>query len=707
MPKVFKLSGSALEADIGRFAKQADGAVWLRCGGNVILATVVVAAPRKGDSLGFFPLTVEYRERLSSVGKIPGGFIKREGRLSDSEILLSRVVDRSIRPLFPKFFLDDVQVILSLLSYDGEMPLEVLGVLAASIAISTSDLPFKGPVGAVVCARKGDASWVVNPNAEFLKNADDQVLVVGTETAICMVEADCNFVSDDALVELLSGLASQEIKKLVSWQKEICADFTVKRRDYELDGLNKQAQGEWLAKIRSVLPSNYKDYLFATTKHELEEKFAFLKKVIQDALADEMVDAKISQTSFDILVETFLKYFVPDVLLEENKRFDHRAFSQVRDIDCIVDLLPKAHGSAVFTRGQTQALASLTLGASVDAQRVETLLYGVQDKNFMLHYNFPPFATGEVKPLRGVGRREIGHGYLSEKSFRNVLPESKTFPYTIRSLVDILESNGSSSMASVCSTTLALMDAGVPITKMISGIAMGLLQDSKGNIAVLSDITGTEDAYGAMDMKVVGNESAITAIQIDVKVDEGISAEVLAKALAQAREGRTFILQEMKKCISEPRPTVKDGAPRCFTLKIPSSKIGMVIGPAGKNIKQITAETGTQIDIAEDGTVSVFASDTASAKKAEGWIRALTGEVRNGSVFQGKISKIIDFGIFVSIVPGKDGLIHISSIDRSKRDKLDQLYKQGDPLDVVVTSVDSEGKIKLVAPELESNDDLT
>jgi polyribonucleotide nucleotidyltransferase len=706
MPKVFKLMDSLLEANIGSFARQADGSVWLKHGDNIVLATVVVAKSGGREAQGFFPLTVEFRERLSSVGKIPGGFIKREGKLSDAEVLASRVIDRSIRPLFPKFFMEEVQVMLSLLSYDGEVPLEVLGVLAASVAIISSNLPFKSPVGAVICARKKDSEWTVNPNDVFLKEAADQVLVVGTDAGICMIEADCDFISDSDLINLVNGIALKEIKKIVDWQKEIALDFPIKRRDYEICGLNDLAQAEWMEKIQAVLPSNHRDYFFAESKSELSEKMSFLKKVIKESLADEVADSNINQVSYDMLVDVFLKKIVPEILIEEKHRFDHRPFDKIRDIDSVVDLLPKVHGSAVFTRGQTQALSSVTLGASDDAQRIETLLYGVKEKSFMLHYNFPPYATGEVKPLRGVGRREIGHGSLAEKSFKNILPDAKSFPYTIRSLVDVLESNGSSSMATVCATTLAFMDAGIPIKKMISGIAMGLLVDSNKNIAILSDITGTEDAYGTMDLKVVGDEEGITAIQIDVKGDEGISSEVLAQALAQARVGRTHILNEMRKCLTVPRVSLKDSVPRCFSLKIPQSKIGMVIGPSGKNIKQITAETGTKIDIAEDGTISIFAADSASAKKAEGWIRALTGEIKNGSVFQGKISKITDFGIFVSLVPGKDGLIHISSIDRSKRETLETLYKHGDPLDVVVVSVDFEGKVKLIAPELESNDDL-
>lgn len=706
MSFVFKLQGTSLEANIGSFAKQADGSVWFTAGNNVVLSTVV-ASKSVSDSVGFFPLTVECRERLASVGKIPGGYIKRENRLSDSEILLSRVVDRSIRPLFPKHFLAEAQMMVTLLSYDGQFPLEVLSILSASVALMSSGLPFKGPVGAVVCARKvGDSNWKVNPSEDFLKDAVDKVLVVGTSVGVCMVEAECGFVDNQTIVSLIEKIAFPEIKKQIDWQLDIKNNVNKKWLGSTAWEHDENEAVVWTEKIKAAVPANLNDYLFAENKNELADKMDQLLNGVMDALSSEIEATKFNVTKLRMYIDSYFKSIIPTFLIAEQKRFDYRSFDQIRNIDCLIDVLPKAHGSAVFTRGQTQALASLSLGATGDAQKIETLLYGVTDKLFMLHYNFPPFATGEIKPLRGVGRREVGHGYLAEKSFKHVLPDTKLFPYTIRSLVDVLESNGSSSMATVCATTLALMDAGVPIKRSIAGIAMGLLKSNDGRYAVLSDISGTEDAYGAMDFKVVGDASGVVAIQIDVKGDEGLSSEVLLDCLNQASKGLEHILGKMRSCISTVRPHLKDSAPRCFTLKIPQGKTGALIGPGGKNIKQITSETNTQIDIADDGTVSIFAQDAVSAKRADGWIRVLVGDVKNGAFYQGKVSKVAEFGIFVSIVPGKDGLVHISSIDKSKRDRLEELYKVGDTIDVVVVSVDYEGKIKLVAPELEGSENL-
>lgn len=705
MPKIFKMFGNSFEADIGKYATQADGSVWLKSGDNVVLATVVVA-DKVSEDLDFLPLTVECRERLSAVGKVPGGFVKREGRLSDSEILLSRIIDRSIRPLFPKFFFKEVQVMVTLLSYDGTIPFEVLGVLASSLAIVSAGIPFLSPVGAVVCAREAvGADWKINPSSEILQKSKDKVLVVGSAAGVCMVEASCDFVSEEDIVALVDGQASAEIKSQIDWQTEVIKQTAGSLNSYEPEGLSKEAQDSWIAKIESVIPENVKDYVFADSKKEFSEKNDFLKKVIADSLSADISESGISKVYFNMLVESVLKKLYCNIVVAEGKRFDHRRFDEVRNISSEVDVLPKSHGSAVFNRGETQVLSSLTLAASGDAQRVETLLYGVQDKHFMLHYNFPPFATGEVKPLRGVGRREIGHGYLAEKSFQYVLPSFEVFPYTIRSLVDVLGSNGSSSMATVCATTLALMDAGVPIARNVAGIAMGLLRSSQNNgYVVLTDITGKEDAFGFMDLKVVGDDSGITALQVDVKGSEYLTGEILRDALVAARKGLVHISSKMKECLSEPRKTLKDSAPRFFSMKVNPSKIGMIIGPGGKNIKQITADTGTQIDINESGSVNIFANDGLSAKKAESWIRALIGDIKNGSCYLGKVSKVVDFGVFVSIVPGKDGLIHISAIDRSKREKLDQLLQPGDPLDVVVVNVDPEGKIKLVAPSLEATD---
>ncbi len=706
MSKIFKMPGSNVSANIGTFARQANGSVLLTVGDNVVLATAVASDLGGASNFSFFPLSVECRERLASVGKIPGGYLKREGKLSDSEVLLSRVVDRSIRPLFPDYFFDEVQVMITSLSYDGSYPSEVQYVLAASIALTISNIPFKSPVAAALLVREKSGTWKLNPDAETVKNGTDQVLVTGTDTGVFMIEANCDFATEEDLIALLnSDLLKNEFEKQISWQRELAREVGIeKRTNYELSKLNVDKQKQWKQVCREVLPTDYKDALFGTQKSNISKNISALKKDLFAKLVERAKSEELTETALHVVIDDLISELVPEILIEKQKRLDGRSFNEVRDISCIADLLPKSHGSAVFTRGQTQAIASLTLGAGADAQKIDTLLYGVNDKSFMLHYNFPPFATGEVKPLRGVGRREIGHGYLAEKSFKNVLPEFTKFPYTIRSLVDVLESNGSSSMATVCSTMLALMDAGVPTRKIISGIAMGMIENKQGEIAVLSDISGTEDAFGCMDFKVVGDEAGVVAIQIDVKAENGIKPEILAKALEQAKQGRLHILSKMKECLDKPRATLKDSAPRCFTFKIPNSKIGMVIGPSGKNIKQITADTNTQIDISDEGQIAIFASDAVSAKRAEGWIRALVGDIKNGSAYHGKVSKIADFGIFVSIVPGKDGLIHVSSMDRKKRDKLDSLYKVGDEIDVVVVSVDPEGKIKLTAPALEASD---
>lgn len=706
MVRVFSLPNTQIEAKIGQVARQADGSVWLTCGNNVVLATVVAEKLDDDVVQDFLPLTVECRERLASVGKIPGGFIKREGKLSDSEVLLSRIVDRSIRPLFPKGLRCDIQVIVTLLSFDGTFPMETLAVLAASSALCAAEnLPIQSPVGAVVCTRNGKGgAWEVNSGGSLVKNgAVDHVLVVGTRAGICMLEASCDFIDDADLVNLIENIAGPEINRQILWQDDIQKTY----KQISSDALDESESLIWYQQIKKNLPDDYKNYFFAKDKNEFKKQQKELAKLVKEKLQDVFHEenSKIKADSFDVYWDLFIKKHGPQIVIDAGKRFDLRAFDQIRDIECLVDVLPKSHGSSIFTRGQTQALSTITLGAGSDAQRVETLLYGVQDKHFMLHYNFPPFATGEVKPLRGVGRREIGHGYLAEKSFKDVLPVFSTFPYTIRSLVDVLESNGSSSMATVCATMLSMLDAGIPVRQVIAGIAMGLLRGIDGQSVVISDITGAEDSFGAMDFKIIGNENGICAIQVDVKGFEGLTASILAQTLKQARAGLQFIIGKMKEVLPEPRTTLKDSVPRFFSMKISPSKNGLVIGPAGKNIKQIVADTGTQIDISDDGTISIFAGDALAARRAEGWIRALVGEIKSGAAYQGKISRIVpDLGIFVAIVPGKDGLVHISTIDSKKRVDLEKNYKIGDRLDVVVTHADGDGRIKLVAPELEAPD---
>ena len=705
-PSVKRMPGSKLEVNIGQIARQAKGSAWLSYGNNVILSTVSVAKKESDGGLPpFFPLMVECRERVAAVGKFPGGFMKREGKLTDSEVLLSRIVDRSIRPLFPAFFMEEVQVMVSLLSFDGEFPLEVLAVLSTSLSLMLSQIPFDAPIGAVLCAKEKGGTWKINPSASFVAGAADTALIVGSKSGICMVEANCDFASNEEMNFLVGEEVLAEMYRQIDWQESIAKELGLQPGHEHVAAKENFAslEASVYEKIKEVLPQDYKSNFFSESKGDVSDKISALKKFIIEKIKEANPDV-FHKDILNHFVSEFLKRAVPNTVVEENKRFDLRTFEKIRNITSSVGLLPMAHGSSLFTRGETQALSTLVLGTGSDAQKVEPLLGETIDKAFMLHYNFPPYATGEVKPLRGVGRREIGHGCLAEKSFSTVIPSNKDFPYTIKSIVDILESNGSSSMATVCATTLSLMDAGVPIKKMISGIAMGLFKgDSKS--VILSDITGMEDAYGYMDFKVVGDEHGITAIQIDVKGTDGLTPEIFRNVLVQAQEGRAHILSKMRECMTAPRATLKESAPRCFTMKVPTSKIGMIVGPGGKNIKQIVAETGTQIDIADDGTVSIFASSGFAAKKAEGWIRVLIGDVKNGCFYQGKVSRIVpDLGMFVALVPGKDGLIHISSIDKKKRDNLENLYKAGDPIDVVVVGMEGDSKIRIVAPELESNE---
>lgn len=694
MPKVFKLESSGIEVEIGKHAFQADGAAWIRCGKNVLLATAVVSKDAK-EYAGFFPLTVEYRERPVAAGKIPGGYIKREGRLSDSEILSCRTIDRGIRPLFPKFYSHEVQVMASLLSSDGTFPSEVLGVLGSSIALTIAKtIPFLGPIGAAQVQKLAD-NWVINAG-EASEASKDHFTVVGTADGICMVEGYCDHIDESTLLDLLAR-AHEEIKKQVAWQLEIQKALGIKTEmpKFVFDW------HAWEAKVRKVMPTDWSG-LIGVDKATFSERVGAARKVVYGAFAKEIEAKEVGQKELDYLFDAVLKETVPSVLSAKQQRFDGRKFDQVRPISCEVGFLPGTHGSALFTRGETQALSSVTLGATQDAQKVETLLDGIKERTFMLHYNFPPFSTGEIKPLRGVGRREIGHGYLAENSFKNVLPAQEGFPYTIRSVVDILASNGSSSMASVCATSLSLMDAGVPLTEAVAGIAMGLCKDANGNYFVLTDILGSEDAYGLMDFKVAGNEKGILSFQMDIKERAGLPREVLARAMAAARIGIKHILGEMAKALMAPRAELAAHAPRVATMTIDKEKIGALIGPGGKTIREISTKADVTIDVNDDGMVKIFSKSGESAALAKGMIKAITGDIEVGATYDGLVRSIVEFGIFVQLVPGKDGLVHVSSIAREKQRKLEELAPVGSILKVVVTANDTKtGRIRLVAPSLE------
>lgn len=691
----FNLPELGIEVEIGKFARQAHGAAWVKVGNNIVLSTVV-AAPAGKSFAGFFPLTVEYRERLSAAGKIPGGYLKREGRLSDHEVLISRIIDRPIRPLFPTYYFDEVQLLSTVYSSDGAFPASILSLIGSSIALTISEIPFMGPIGGVQIGRI-NGEWKFNLSHEEIEKSDTSIIVAGTKNGISMVEGNCNDLSEAELIDILF-LAHEKIKAQVDWQLEIQKAVGKQKlelsSEYDWDALQKR--------VDAFVAEDDMTSVFGETKKERSIAMDALRdKVVQNFVAD-FEAGTLTEEIVSHLFENRIKVLLSDVLAKKQVRMDGRKLDEVRPISVEIGLLPCVHGSSVFMRGETQALSSITLGTSQDAQKVDSLFGATQERSFMLHYNFPPFSVGEVRAIRGVGRREIGHGFLAESSFRNVLPSENSFPYTIRSVVDILECNGSSSMATVCATSMALMDAGVPISQMVGGIAMGLVKDSQSNYHVLTDILGTEDALGLMDFKVTGTEKGIMAFQLDIKDKVGLPRELLMKALEQARTARLHILKKMSETLAAPRAEISSLAPRISSFKVPQDKIGAIIGPSGKVIKEIIAKTKTQIDIEDDGTVKIFSKDEAAAKEAGNWIKTIVGDIEPGSSYDGIVRRVVDFGIFVELVPGKEGLVHISSIARDKQRDLERMYKINDIIKVKVIHFDKEtGRIRLIAPELE------
>jgi polyribonucleotide nucleotidyltransferase len=697
MQRKFSFPELGLEVEIGKIARQANGAVWVKLGGDVILSTAV-AGKSPSEFPGFFPLTVEYRERSSAAGRIPGGYLKREGRLSDAEVLVSRLIDRPIRPLFPKYYFNEVQLISTVYSSDGNFPTSILSVIGSSLALAISDIPFLGPVGAVQIARI-NGEWTFNAGYEDTSKSDAKIIITGTKNGISMVEGHCNNLSEKEMVNLLLQ-AHEKIVRQVEWQEEIQKEIG---KEKSADASDIVDWKHWENKVKESVTEKDVELLFdVDPKKDRSRAEKDLEKKVFDTLSEDMAQSKVSQKVIGYLLENEIKKHFANILATKKTRLDGRGFEEIRQISSEVGILPCVHGSSLFTRGETQALSSITLGTAQDAQKIDTLWGGTKERSFMLHYNFPPFATGEARPMRAVGRREIGHGYLAESSFINVLPPEQDFPYTIRSVVDITESNGSSSMATVCATTMAMMDTGIPISDMVSGIAMGLVKDSKDNFHILTDILGTEDSYGLMDFKVTGTDKGIMAFQLDIKDKVGLPRELLERALDQAKKARLHILAEMRKVISIPRAEISRLAPRITSFKIPQDKIGAVIGPAGKVIKEIIAKTLTQIDIQDDGTVRIYSQNSESAQEAESWIKTIVGDIETGSVYDGIIKKIAEFGIFVELVPGKEGLVHISAIDRNKQRDLNRMYKPNDRLKVKVVYFDQEtGRIRLIAPELE------
>jgi len=693
MIKTFKLPSLGYEVTIGKFANKADGSVWFRQKDTIILTTAVMAETKSFP--GFLPLSVDYREYFSASGKIPGGYLKREGRSSDHEILTSRLIDRAIRPLFPDYFFNEVQVLATVYSVDKEALPAPLSLLSASIALMISKIPFMGPVGAVQVGRINGA-WVFNPTKEEQEKSDMLILVAGTKEGICMVEGSSDGMSEAEFIDALFK-AHEIIKEQVAWQEEICKEIQAPEHDFTDAAFDWK---DWYSKIRAYLTSDRINEIFefGALKQSLKDT---IKKLKEGFYAD-VVQASVEKDSeaaqkLNYLFDSAIHDAVSDEILKRKQRVDGRDYVTIRDISTEISLMPSVHGSSFFQRGQTQALVSVTLGSGKDAQKIDDLLEREPlDISFMLHYNFPPFSVGEVRPVRGPGRREIGHGHLAASAIERVLPAKKEFPYTIRVISDILESNGSSSMATVCGSTMALMDAGVPVKDMVAGIAMGLLHDSITNrFQAITDITGFEDALGLMDFKVAGTRSGINAIQMDIKYKGGLPRQVFEQALEQAKEARLSILGTMSKVLSAPKKELSPLVPRMVSLQIDPNKAGAVIGSGGKIIKEIIEKTGTTIDI-EGSEVNIFGGPEAKVDLAVAWVKILADQLEKGIVLKGTIARLSDFGLFIDIAPGKAGLLHISKIPRERQQHLDQFYKIGDIVDVRVTDIDTEsGKIRL------------
>jgi polyribonucleotide nucleotidyltransferase len=679
-----KLGDKDLTVETGRVAKQADGSVVIQYGDTMLLCAAVSSLSAR-EGIDFFPLTVEYREANYAAGRIPGNYFRREGRPTEKEVLTSRLIDRPCRPLFAEGYRNETQVIASVISADPDNNPDVIAITGASCALYLSDIPFLNPIAGV---RIGliEGRYIVNPTYDEVRESRLNLIVAGTEEAIVMVEAGASEVSEEIMVEALM-LAHKEINRLCRWQKELYKALDVKKREVEVAPLNEEMVGE--------IERNYADRLRAaldTTNQEKRDSYgaidALKKEVVEGYPEDQVERRQMAKLIFDHLKEKIFR----DDILNNRRRPDGRRFSEIRPISCEVGWLPRVHGSALFTRGETQAIVTTTLGTKEDEQFMDDLEKGEVKRRFLLHYNFPHYSVGEVGRFGSSSRREIGHGALARRAIESVLPDESVFPYTLRIVSDITESNGSSSMASVCGGILSLMDAGVPLKAPVAGVAMGLVMEGN-KYAILTDIAGAEDHYGDMDFKVTGTREGITALQMDIKI-AGINAQIMAEALEQAKKGRLYILSVMEKALPEPRTDISAHAPRIIQIKINPDKIRDVIGPGGKMIRSLVEETGAKIDVSDDGTISIATPSGAAAEAAVNRIRGITAEAEIGQTYLGTVSRIVDFGAFVEIFPGTDGLLHISEIaDRRVKDVRDEL-KEGQQ--ILVKCIGKEGnKIKL------------
>ena len=677
------LAGRELSVEIGKIAQLASGSAILRYGETMVMVNVSKSAQPR-DGVDFFPLSVDYEERLYSVGKIPGGFLKREGKPSEKAILTSRLIDRPIRPLFPKTFRNDVQVVATVLSVDQDCTPDIVSMIGSSVALSISEIPFNGPTGSV-CIGLVDGALVVNPTAEEREKSELHLVVSGTKEAVMMVEAGANEVPESLMLEAILK-AHEEIKKIVEFIEQIQAEVGKEKMEFEETKPNAEIE----AKVREIATEGMKEAVKVVEKLERQEAMDAVKEQTINSFDEETLE----EFGNDIIatLDAIIKEEVRKAIVHEGRRPDARKTDEIRPIWCDHGFIPRAHGSGLFTRGQTQVMTVTTLGALGDVQILDGL-DEEENKRYMHHYNFPAYSVGEARPSRGPGRREIGHGALAERALLPVIPSKEEFPYAIRLVSEVLSSNGSTSQGSVCGSTLSLLDAGVPLKDMVAGIAMGLIEHD-GKMAILSDIQGMEDHLGDMDFKVAGTEKGITAIQMDIKI-AGIDKEILTQALSQARVGRLHILNEMKKCIDRPNAELSKYAPKIVTMRINPDKIRDVIGAGGKVITKIIDETGVKIDIEQDGEVFIAGTDMDMIRLAEQKISDIVAEVELNAVYKGKVTRIVNFGAFVELLPGKEGLLRIGNISHERIEKVEDVLNVGDEVEVKVTEIDDKGRVNV------------
>jgi|LSQX01.2.fsa_nt_gb polyribonucleotide nucleotidyltransferase len=695
--KEIEIGGKRVKIETGKLAKQADGSVTVTCGETVVLVTAVASKePREGTD--FFPLLVDYEEKFYAAGKIPGGFFKREGKPSENAILTSRLIDRPIRPLFPEGYCNDVQIIISVLSYDQNNLPDVISIIGASCALYISDIPFYKPIAAIRVGYS-EGNFLINPTVEELDECELDIVVAGTKDSIIMLEGEAKELSEEIVMEAIE-VAQAEIKKIVEMQIKFVEEVNPEKTDqtWQLEQSLLEEKNRFYEQIKENYSEKIEKALTTRDKAEREEKLESLKEEIISKLNDGLSsDEELNVSLIDRVYDCISQELMRGLIIKKGLRVDHRKPDEIRNIECEIGILPRVHGSALFTRGQTQALVITTLGSVRDEQSVDTLEEDTTRK-FYLHYNFPPFSVGDIKPRRSQSRREIGHGALAEKAVKALVPEEIEFPYTIRVVSEILESNGSSSMASVCGASLSLMDAGVPLSKPVAGVAMGLIKEDD-KYEILTDILGIEDHYGDMDFKAAGSVDGLTAIQMDLKID-GVSIDILRDIFERSRKGRLYILEKMNKTISKPRAELSDYVPKMLIIKVNTDKIGNIIGPSGKNIKKIIEETDTCIDIKDNGEIFITADSMDKIEKAKYHIEGLVKEVKVGEIYNGKVKRIAKYGAFVEILPGVEGLLHISNISYSHVGKVEDVLNMDDEVQVKVIGIDHQGKIDLSKKEL-------